>query len=184
MTRAVLSIGSNMGDRLAHLRSVVEGFGERVVAVSPVYSTPPWGGVEQDDYLNAIVVVDDPELDCTEWLRRGQRLEQAADRVREVRWGARTLDVDVIWCAERVDGEFVVVRSTDPELTLPHPQAHRRAFVLVPWLDVAPDAVLEVDGSAQAVTDLLDELPVAERTGVRRTELSLLPGAGGSASCS
>ncbi|MEU7139136.1 2-amino-4-hydroxy-6-hydroxymethyldihydropteridine diphosphokinase [Nocardia sp. NPDC046473] len=184
MTRAVLSIGSNMGDRLAHLRSVVDGFGDRVVAVSPVYSTPPWGGVEQDDYLNAVVVVDDPEFDCIDWLRTGQRLEQAADRVREVRWGARTLDVDVVWCAQPENGELVAVTSADPELTLPHPQAHRRAFVLIPWLDVAPDATLEVDGRAQAITDLLDELPAAERIGVQRTELSLSPAAEGSASCS
>ncbi|GAA5097934.1 2-amino-4-hydroxy-6-hydroxymethyldihydropteridine diphosphokinase [Nocardia iowensis] len=183
MTRAVLSIGSNLGDRLAHLRSVVDGFGTRVIAVSPVYSTAPWGGVEQDDYLNAIVVVEEPAFDCADWLREGQRLEQAADRVREVRWGARTLDVDVIWCAERADGELVACRSEDPELTLPHPQAHRRAFVLIPWLDLEPDAVLEVDGRAQAITDLLDELPVAERTGVQRTELSL-PSAEGSAPCS
>ncbi|KAA8889752.1 2-amino-4-hydroxy-6-hydroxymethyldihydropteridine diphosphokinase [Nocardia colli] len=184
MTRAVLSIGSNLGDRLAHLRSVVDGFGDRVVAVSPVYSTPPWGGVEQDDYLNAVVLVDDPELGCTDWLRRGQRLEQAADRVREVRWGARTLDVDVIWCAQRMHGELVPISSADPELTLPHPQAHRRAFVLIPWLDVEPDAVLELDGRAQAITDLLDELPAAERLGVQRTELTLSPAAEGSASCS
>ncbi|PXX63361.1 2-amino-4-hydroxy-6-hydroxymethyldihydropteridine diphosphokinase [Nocardia tenerifensis] len=184
MSRAVLSIGSNMGDRLAYLRSVVDGLGDRVVAVSPVYSTPPWGGVEQDDYLNAIVLVDDPELDALGWLRRGQRLEQAADRVREVRWGARTLDVDVVWCAEWAQGEFVPVRSADPELTLPHPQAHRRAFVLVPWLDVAPDAVLEVDGSARPVADLLAELPAAERAGVRRTDFTLAQAAEGSASCS
>ncbi|WP_433661306.1 2-amino-4-hydroxy-6-hydroxymethyldihydropteridine diphosphokinase [Nocardia sp. CA-128927] len=184
MTRAVLSIGSNMGDRLAHLRTVVDGFGDRVVAVSPVYSTPPWGGVEQDDYLNAVLVVDDPAFAGIDWLRHGQRLEQAAERVREVHWGPRTLDVDVVWCAERTDGELVAISSADPELTLPHPEAHNRAFVLVPWLDVEPDAVLEVDGRAQAVTDLLDELPVDERTGLVRTELTLSPAAEGSASCS
>ncbi|MFD0361820.1 2-amino-4-hydroxy-6-hydroxymethyldihydropteridine diphosphokinase [Nocardia sp. GCM10030253] len=170
MSRAVLSIGSNLGDRLAHLRSVVEGFGPRVVAVSPVYSTAPWGGVEQDDYLNAIVLVDDPELGCRDWLHRGWQLEQAADRVREVRWGARTLDVDVIWCAE-ADG--VACRSTDAELTLPHPQAHNRAFVLIPWLDVEPDAIIEVDGTPRRVRELLDGLDAAERAGVRPTEFSL-----------
>ncbi|WP_194816984.1 2-amino-4-hydroxy-6-hydroxymethyldihydropteridine diphosphokinase [Nocardia sp. XZ_19_385] len=166
MTRAVLSIGSNLGDRLAHLRSVVDGLGERVRAVSPVYSTPPWGGVEQDDYLNAIVLVDDPAFGCMDWLRAGQRLEQAADRVREVRWGARTLDVDVVWCAA---GEKPL-RSAAPELTLPHPQAHNRAFVLVPWLDVDPAAELEVDGEAHPVRELLRRLDPAERDGVRRTE--------------
>ncbi|MFC9436240.1 2-amino-4-hydroxy-6-hydroxymethyldihydropteridine diphosphokinase [Nocardia sp. NPDC057030] len=184
MTRAVLSIGANLGDRLAHLRSVVDGLGARVLAVSPVYSTPPWGGVEQDDYLNAVVLVDDPERAALDWLRHGQRLEQAAGRVREVRWGARTLDVDVVWCADRVDGELIAISSADPELTLPHPQAHRRAFVLIPWLDVEPGATLEVEGRARAITDLLDELPAAERLGVRRTELTLLPATEGSASCS
>lgn len=169
MTRAVLSIGSNLGDRLAHLRTVVDGLGHRVVAVSPVYSTAPWGGVEQDDYLNAIVLVDDPEFGARDWLRVGQRLEQAAGRVRAVRWGARTLDVDVVWCAER--GQ--VCRSVDPELTLPHPQAHNRAFVLIPWLDVQPDAELEVDGIARPVRSLLAELDAGERAGVRSTEFTL-----------
>lgn len=173
MSRAVLSIGSNLGDRLAHLRSVVHGFGDRVVAVSPVYSTAPWGGVEQDDYLNAVVVVEDPELDCSDWLHRGQALEQAAERVREVRWGPRTLDVDVVWCAERRGAELVPCSSADPVLTLPHPQAHRRAFVLMPWLALEPGAALEVDGTTRAVADLLAELPAADRAGVHRTEFDL-----------
>ncbi|MEV4129881.1 2-amino-4-hydroxy-6-hydroxymethyldihydropteridine diphosphokinase [Nocardia sp. NPDC049707] len=176
MSSAVLSIGSNLGDRLAHLRSVVEGLGQRVVAVSPVYSTAPWGGVEQDDYLNAIVLVDDPEFGAHDWLSFGQQLEQAAGRVRDVRWGARTLDVDVVWCAE--DG--VVCRSDDPELTLPHPQAHNRAFVLIPWLDVQPDAELEVDGTVRPVHDRLAELDAAECAGVRPTEFSLSGAAEGS----
>ncbi|WP_433600817.1 2-amino-4-hydroxy-6-hydroxymethyldihydropteridine diphosphokinase [Nocardia sp. CA-135953] len=178
MSRAVLSIGSNLGDRLAHLRSVVEGLGDRVVAVSPVYSTAPWGGVEQDDYLNAVVLADDPEFGAHDWLRLGQQLEQAAGRVREVRWGARTLDVDVVWCAEG----GAVCRSADPELTLPHPQAHNRAFVLIPWLDVQPDAELDVDGTVRPVRGWLAELDEAERAGVRPTEFVLSAAAEGSAS--
>ena len=158
MSRAVLSIGSNLDDRLAHLRSVVAALGP--VAVSPVYETAPWGGIEQDDYLNAIVVVDDPGTDAYGWLARARELERAADRIREVRWGPRTLDVDVI----DVDGSS----NADPELTLPHPRAHERAFVLVPWADVDPDAVLPGHGR---VADLLDV--VADRCGVRRTDLEL-----------
>ena len=157
MTRAVLSIGSNLGDRLANLRGAVEGLGDAVVAVSPVYETAPWGGVEQDDYLNAVLVVDDPGTDAYGWLARAHELEQAAGRTREVRWGPRTLDVDVV----DVEG----VTSTDPELTLPHPRAHERAFVLVPWADVAPDAVLPGHGR---VADL-----ATDRSGVRRTDLEL-----------
>jgi 2-amino-4-hydroxy-6-hydroxymethyldihydropteridine diphosphokinase len=158
VSRAVLSIGSNLGDRLAHLRSVVAALGP--VAVSPVYETAPWGGIEQDDYLNAIVVVDDPGTDAYGWLARARELERAADRIREVRWGPRTLDVDVI----DVDGGS----NADPELTLPHPRAHERAFVLVPWADVDPDAVLPGHGRVADLVDL-----VTDRSGVRRTDLEL-----------
>ncbi|MGM7647823.1 2-amino-4-hydroxy-6-hydroxymethyldihydropteridine diphosphokinase [Nocardia sp. JW2] len=174
MTRAVLSIGANLGDRLANLRSVLDALGERTRAVSPVYTTAPWGGVEQDDYLNAVVVAEDPSFDDYDWLRFGQRLEQAAGRVREVRWGARTLDVDIVQC---VDGGEAVVRDSDPTLILPHPEAHHRAFVLVPWLDVEPDARLHVDGAQVPVADLLAAVDPAERAGVLRTDLVLREGA-------
>ncbi|MFC4373040.1 2-amino-4-hydroxy-6-hydroxymethyldihydropteridine diphosphokinase [Nocardia halotolerans] len=170
MTRVVLSIGSNVGDRPAHLRSVVEALGERIRAVSPVYTTAPWGGVDQDDYLNAVVVAEDPAFDDYAWLRFGQELEQAAGRVREVRWGARTLDVDVIQC---VDHTGPIVRDTDPTLILPHPHAHHRAFVLVPWLDVEPGARLHVDGVPVPLTELLASLDPAERAGVVGTDLFL-----------
>lgn len=165
MSRAVLSIGSNIGDRLAQLQSVLDGLGSRVVAVSAVYSTAPWGGVEQQDFLNAVVAVDDPAVDCRGWLQIGQDLEAQAERVREVRWGPRTLDVDVVTCGD--------VRSDDPVLTLPHPRAHQRAFVLVPWLDVEPAAELTVDGVATPVRQLLESLDASERDGVRRTDHSL-----------
>lgn len=178
MTRAVLSIGSNMGDRLELLRGVVAGFGPRVRAVSPVYSTAPWGGVEQDDFLNAVLIADDPAYDCRAWLAHGQRLEQAAGRERTVRWGARTLDVDIVTCAESVAGEWRSCRSTDPQLTLPHPRAHERAFVLIPWLAVDPGAVLEIAGTGYRVHDLLSKLDAGEVAGVRRTDLTLTPAAG------
>ncbi|WP_405488221.1 2-amino-4-hydroxy-6-hydroxymethyldihydropteridine diphosphokinase [Nocardia sp. NBC_00511] len=173
MTRVVLSIGSNLGDRLAHLRSVVDALGPRLVAVSSVYSTPPWGGVPQQDYLNAVVVAEDPALEPSDWLKLGQELEQAAGRIREVRWGARTLDVDVVWAAQRRRDARVVVRSLDPTLTLPHPQAHNRAFVLVPWLEVEPDAELEVADAPRSLREWLSALDSAEVREVRRTELSL-----------
>ncbi len=168
MTTAVLSIGSNLGDRLAHLQSVVTGMAEagaRIVAVSPVYETDAWGGVEQGSFLNAVLIAEDPSCDGYGWLRRGQRLEAAADRVREVHWGPRTLDVDVISCR---DGH-TEIRSEEPELTLPHPFAQQRAFVLVPWLAADPGARL----SGRPVADLLEQLDAADRTGVRRTDLVL-----------
>lgn len=171
MSRAVLSIGANLGDRLANLRSVLDALGERALAVSPVYTTAPWGGVDQDDYLNAVVVAEDPSFDDYAWLRFGQELEQAAGRVREVRWGARTLDVDVVQCTDPTGSP--IARDTDPSLILPHPQAHHRAFVLIPWLAVEPAARLLVEGVEVPVADLLAGLDPAERAGVVRTDLAL-----------
>jgi 2-amino-4-hydroxy-6-hydroxymethyldihydropteridine diphosphokinase len=165
----VLSIGSNLGDRLARLQSVVDGLDGAVRAASPVYETPPWGGVEQGPFLNAVLIADDPAVDARGWLRRAQELEAAADRVREKHWGPRTLDVDLVVCH---DGEREVT-SRDPELTLPHPLAHLRAFVLIPWLAVEPDATLTVAGEPRRIEELVAELDPADRDGVRPTELAL-----------
>ncbi|WP_026422859.1 2-amino-4-hydroxy-6-hydroxymethyldihydropteridine diphosphokinase [Actinokineospora inagensis] len=156
MSRAVLSLGSNLGDRLANLRIAIDGLSSALVAVSPVYETAAWGVTDQPDFLNAVCVVDDPATDAWGWLRRGQALENAAGRVRELHWGPRTLDVDVV----TVDD----VRSDDPELLLPHPGTHERATVLVPWLDIDPDAVVPGRGRAD---DLLADLDTA---GVRRRD--------------
>jgi len=156
MSRAVLSIGSNLGDRLAHLRVAVDGLADVLVAVSPVYETAAWGVTDQPDFLNAVLIVDDPGTDEWGWLRRGQALEDKAGRVRTLRWGPRTLDVDVV----TVDG----VRSDHPDLLLPHPGTPDRATVLVPWLDVDPDAVVPGLGPA---SDLLSTLDVE---GVRRRD--------------
>jgi 2-amino-4-hydroxy-6-hydroxymethyldihydropteridine diphosphokinase len=169
MTRVVLSIGSNIGDRLARLQSVVDGLGGVVRAVSPVYETKAWGGVEQGAFLNAVLIADDPSRDCHGWLRRAQELEAAADRVRAERWGPRTLDVDLVTCHDA----HREVTSRDDELTLPHPLAHLRAFVLIPWLAVQPDATLTLAGEPRPIAALLGELEPAERDGVRRTELAL-----------
>jgi 2-amino-4-hydroxy-6-hydroxymethyldihydropteridine diphosphokinase len=169
VTSTVLSIGSNLGDRLARLQSVVDGLGSAVRAVSPVFETDAWGGVEQGAFLNAVLLADDPGLDGHGWLRRGQELEQAADRVREQKWGPRTLDVDLVTCH---DGD-VEVQSRDDDLTLPHPLAHQRAFVLIPWLAVDPGATLTVVGRSRRVADLMEEIDPAERAGVRRTDLAL-----------
>jgi 2-amino-4-hydroxy-6-hydroxymethyldihydropteridine diphosphokinase len=169
MTRAVLSLGSNLGDRLVHLRTVVDDLGGALVAASPVYETQPWGGVEQGAFLNAVVVAEDPAGDAWSWLRRGQRLEEAAGRVREVHWGPRTLDVDVV----TVEDAGRPVRCDHPDLLLPHPGTHERATVLRPWLDADPDAVLPGHGPVAEVLAALG--PDAERGMVRRDDLPLLP---------
>jgi 2-amino-4-hydroxy-6-hydroxymethyldihydropteridine diphosphokinase len=155
VSEAVLSVGSNLGDRLGALRAVVQAFRPWLVAVSPVYETPPWGPVPQDDYLNAVLLVADPAATPRDWLARAQAAEQAAGRSRDVRWGPRTLDVDVIAVGE--------MTSEDPSLTLPHPRAHERAFVLVPWAAVDPDATL----SGKPVAGWLAALPAEDVAAVR-----------------
>jgi 2-amino-4-hydroxy-6-hydroxymethyldihydropteridine diphosphokinase len=168
MTRVVLSIGSNLGDRLARLQSVVDGLGDAVLAVSPIYETAPWGGVEQAPFLNAVLTADDPACDGQAWLQRAQDFERAAGRVRGERWGPRSLDVDLIAC---YDDTEVIAR--EPNLTLPHPLAHLRAFVMVPWLAIDRDAQLTVAEGPQAVARLLAELEPADREGVRLSRLTL-----------
>ncbi|HWN36761.1 MAG TPA: 2-amino-4-hydroxy-6-hydroxymethyldihydropteridine diphosphokinase [Pseudonocardia sp.] len=177
MSGAVLSLGSNLGDRLGYLRAAVAGFADagdtELVAASAVYETAPWGGVPQPDFLNAVIIVRSAELDAWGWLRRGQQLEAAADRVREVHWGPRTLDVDVV-VAYRDDlpsagSPDSVVFSDDPELRLPHPGAAERNTVLRPWLDIQPDAVLPGHGPVAALLAALGEDGLR-----RRDDLTLL----------
>ena len=159
MTRAVLSLGSNLGDRFGYLRLAVRGLADDLVAASPVYETAAWGVADQPDFLNAVVIVDADGVDEWAWLARAQQLEQEAGRVRTLRWGPRTLDVDVV----TVDG----VRSDDPDLTLPHPGAPERATVLVPWLDIEPDAVLPGHGRIAALLAGLSTEGIRHRDDLR-----------------
>lgn len=131
MARAFLGLGSNLGDRRQHLRDAIAAIPD-VVAVSRVYETAPVGGPEQGAYLNVVVRL---ETDCSprELLEIGRACEAEAQRVRTVRWGPRTLDVDVLW----VDGQKVI----EPDLVVPHPRMFERAFVLMPLRDVAPDLI-------------------------------------------
>ena len=135
--RAFLGLGSNLGDRRAHLRDAVAALPD-VVAVSSVYETAPVGGPEQGPYLNCVVELR-TALTGHQLLDAARACEAAAERVREVRWGPRTLDVDVLW----IDGEEVA----DPDLEVPHPRMFERAFVLVPLRELAPDLVAEAPAS-------------------------------------
>jgi 2-amino-4-hydroxy-6-hydroxymethyldihydropteridine diphosphokinase len=162
VTRAVLSLGANLGDRAGALRTALAALkDDGLVARSTLYETPPWGPVEQPPYLNAIAVVRG-DRDAAGWLALAHELEQAAGRTREVRFGPRTLDVDVVTVTAD-DGAPVL--SDDPVLTLPHPRAHERAFVLVPWLALDPGAVLPGHGK---VTDLVAALPSEAVAAVKR----------------
>lgn len=144
--RAVLSVGSNLGDRLGTLQGCVQAIGgltgTDVLAISPVYETAPVGGPAQPDYLNAVLTVR-TALGPRALLAATQGIEADFGRVRAERFGPRTLDIDII----SYDGEV----SDDPVLTLPHPRAHERAFVLAPWHDVDPEASLPGRGPVAAL---------------------------------
>lgn len=162
--RAVLSIGSNMGDRYEHLKTAFDFFADELTSYSKIYSTQPWGGVEQQAFLNAILIIDTHSSPLS-LLRSAQYLELQRGRERTLRWGPRTLDVDII--------SYQGVTSLDPVLRLPHPEAGNRAFVLLPWLEIEPDAIL----GRHKVADLIKELPEEERAGVIPvTEFSHLSG--------
>lgn len=159
---AVLALGSNIGDRLAHLDRAValleSADGVEIVWRGPIIETDPVGGVEQDDFANTVIGVR-TVLGPWELLELAQSIERDAHRERTVRWGPRTLDVDVItW------GDLV---QTDPDLTLPHPRAHERAFVLAPWAAVRAEDELPGRGQVGA---LLAQAP--DRDGVRPWGLS------------
>jgi 2-amino-4-hydroxy-6-hydroxymethyldihydropteridine diphosphokinase len=165
--QVVLALGSNLGDRPRNLRAGVSHLaaapGIRATRVSAIFETTPVGGPPQPDYLNAVLLADS-ELSARSILDRCQAAERALRRVREERWGPRTLDVDLIACGDEV--------SSDPELTLPHPRAHVRAFVLAPWLDVDPAAHLVGFGS---VADLLARADMAGVTRLAGETLDIVP---------
>ena len=158
-----LALGSNLGDSPATLQGAIRDLeavsGIDLTAVSRVFETDPVGGPEQRAYLNA-VVVGGTSLHDAELLAATQGIERTWLRTRDVRWGPRTLDIDILAL-----GDDVV--ATD-DLVVPHPRAHERAFVLVPWVDVAPDALIPGVG---AVADLVAGL---DTSGVRRSDVLLV----------
>jgi 2-amino-4-hydroxy-6-hydroxymethyldihydropteridine diphosphokinase len=153
--RAYLGLGSNVGDRLAHLQNAVDGLaaapGVTVAAVSPVYETEPVGGPSQGDYLNAVVALH-TDRTARELLELARRLEVEAGRERRERWGPRTLDVDVL-----IVGHELV---DEPDLVVPHPRLFERHFVLAPLADLEP---------------ALAARPRQGWRGVRRVEVALTP---------
>jgi len=150
--KVVIALGSNIGDSAALLESAVERLHKiiTVTHLSTFIETEPIGGPEQPNYLNA-VLIGESELQPLELLRKMLEIESELGRVREVRWGPRTLDLDLI-----VAGEMVM---KTPELELPHPRAHERGFVLEPWLEIDPTAYIPGKGSVES---LLSELHLAE----------------------
>lgn len=147
--RAFLSVGSNLGDRMSFLRQAVESLPD-VMAVSPVYETAPVGGPDQGAFLNIIVELA-TDMAPLSLLGVCHRIESNAERVREERWGPRTLDLDIIWMGgSEMDTE---------RLTIPHPRWKERRFVLAPLRDLAPDLVTPDDiQMAEGSVTLIGEL--------------------------
>jgi 2-amino-4-hydroxy-6-hydroxymethyldihydropteridine diphosphokinase len=146
--KVVIALGSNVGDTNSHLHHAIEELGHHIeiTAVSSFHKTAPMGGPVQNDYLNAVLLAQS-DMDPLDLLVLMQDIELKAGRTREIHWGPRTLDLDLISF-----GELVL---NDPHLTLPHPFAHERSFVLEPWLEIDPTGELLGYGS---ISELLSAL--------------------------
>jgi len=144
--KAVISLGANIGDPKANLDLAVALLREAtdVIAVSSYLQTKPVGGPEQADYLNAVAIVES-ELPAKDLLAVLNGIETAMGRTREIHWGPRVIDLDLI--------QYGGLLVTDEKLTLPHPRAHERRFVLAPWFEIEPEAILLTHGR---ISDLLN----------------------------
>ena len=148
MTHVVLSIGANLGNAETMVHQTMDQIGRilKESKASRIYQTSPVGVEDQPEFFNAVVVGEWGGT-ADELLKRTSKLEEAAGREREIRWGARTLDIDIIIFGDEV--------SAEPELTLPHPRAQERLFVLIPWLEIDPDATLVGKGPVRFIADEL-----------------------------
>jgi len=157
ISKVVFSLGSNEGDSATILTEAVEFLAETpdviIVDVSPVYETTPVGGPNQPDFLN-LVVVAESTLEPLTLLDRAFAIEENFGRSREVVNGPRTLDIDIVMVGKRI---------SEDHLELPHPRAHERAFVLVPWLDIDPEGVIEGRGPIAELVAGLDTSGVHRR---------------------
>lgn len=147
--KAVIALGSNMGGSSENLDLAIALLREatELLSVSSYYRTKPVGGPEQPDYLNAVCVIES-ELTAVELLQLLHGIEKSMDRERCERWGPRTIDLDLI--------QFGGLLSNSAQLELPHPRAHERKFVLEPWHEIEPDAILLTHGR---ISQLLEQLP-------------------------
>lgn len=161
---AYLSIGGNMGDRLAYLQAALEALDRhsdcRLGSVSHIYETPAWGKTDQADFLNLACQVE-TDLSAQEFLTFCQEIEQDLDRVRIEKWGQRTIDLDIIFWDDQVIRE--------ENLQVPHPYAHERAFVLLPLTDIAADYYHPV--LQKTVAELL--LPLKDVKDIKKLKIKM-----------
>jgi len=147
--KAVVALGANIGqpkEQMDLAVSMLQGATE-LIATSSYFVTKPVGGPDQPDYLNAVCILES-ELPAADLLALLHGIEKALGRERIEKWGPRTIDLDLI--------QYGSLLSSADELTLPHPRAHERRFVLEPWLEIEPDAILLTHGK---ISQLLEQLP-------------------------
>lgn len=147
--RAVVALGSNIGEPRENLDLAIALLREatEVVAVSSYYQTKPVGFLDQPDFLNAVCLIES-DLPALDLLKMLHGIEKAMGRERSIQWGPRTIDLDLI--------QYGALLSSAEELKLPHPRAHERKFVLEPWLEIEPDAILLTHGKISELLNLLD----------------------------
>ena len=147
--KAVVALGANIGNPQEQMDLAVAMLREAtdVVAVSSYYTTKPVGGPEQPDYINAVCIIES-ELPAIDLLSLLHGIEKSLGRERAEKWGPRTIDLDLI--------QYGALLSSATELQLPHPRAHERRFVLEPWQEIEPDAILLTHGK---ISDLLEQMP-------------------------
>lgn len=146
--KAVISLGANIGNPQEQMQLAIALLREAtdVIALSSIYTTEPVGGPEQPNYLNAICIAES-DLPAADLLALLQGIEKTLGRERIERWGPRTIDLDLI--------QYGTILSSAQELELPHPRAHERKFVLEPWFEIEPDAILLTHGK---ISELLEQL--------------------------
>ena len=155
MPQAVVALGSNIGESQTILQQAIADINQlpntKVLAISNLYETAPVGGPEQDSFLNAVILVS-TDLNPSQLLTSLHDVEAKHGRTREIHWGPRTLDLDLL--------DYENFTSHEKSLAVPHPRAHERGFVLAPWADVAPDWKLQIPqrSTKVAVSELLTEL--------------------------
>lgn len=147
--RAVVALGSNIGEPRENLDLAIALLREatEVVAVSSYYQTKPVGFLDQPDFLNAVCLIES-DLPALDLLKMLHGIEKAMGRERSIQWGPRTIDLDLI--------QYGALLSSAEELKIPHPRAHERKFVLEPWLEIEPDAILLTHGKISELLNLLD----------------------------
>jgi 2-amino-4-hydroxy-6-hydroxymethyldihydropteridine diphosphokinase len=157
-----IGLGANLGNREAQLAAAREGLsqlpGWQLHAASSLYETAPWGLIDQPAFLNQVLAID-AAMSPMEFLHAAQALEAALGRVRETHWGPRKIDIDILaWGQQRIQSQ---------RLTIPHPALADRAFVLVPWAEIAPD--FHPPGHPATIAELLAALPESETHSVQKT---------------